>query len=138
MKSFISNLSSSNAALVVGVAFIASIIMVTIVDDFLLSNFVIPGDTEALAKDIESNGKLFGFAVIGYLIVLVLDSIIALALYVVLRPSNKKLALLTAALRLLYVGSIVIGLIALVAHAADAYSYASIKLLECLANGKKE
>lgn len=128
MKNLIANLPTSKAAMVVGVAFITSIIVVTIVDDFLLANFVVPGDTTALARDIETNGKLFGFAVVGYLIVLVLDSIIGLALYVVLKPSNKNLALLTATLRLLYAGILISGLFALVVHIVDVYGYATIKL----------
>ena len=114
--------------MVVGVAFITSMIIVTIVDDFLLANFVVPGDTAALARDIEANGKLFGFAVVGYLLVLTLDSIIGLALYVVLKPSSKNLALLTATLRLLYAGILISGLLALVIHAVDVYGYATIKL----------
>ena len=114
--------------MVVGVAFITSIIIVTIVDDFLLANFVVPGDTAALARDIDSNGKLFGFAVIGYLLVLALDSIIGLALYVVLKPSNQNLALLTATLRLLYAGILASGLFALTIQIIDVYGYATIKL----------
>ena len=93
-----------------------------------MANFVVPGDTATLARDIESNGKLFGFAVFGYLFVLALDSIIGLALYVVLKPSNKNLALLTATLRLLYAGILVSGLFALVIHVVDVYGYATIKL----------
>ena len=114
--------------MIVGLAFITSIIIVTIVDDFLLANFVVPGNTEALARDIDSNGKQFGFAVVGYLLVLGLDSIVGLALYVVLRPSSKNLALLTATLRLLYAGILVSGLFALVMHVVDVYGYATIKL----------
>ena len=87
-----------------------------------------PGDTAALARDMEANGKLFGFAVVGYLLVLVLDSIIGLALYVVLKPANKNLALLTAVLRLLYVGILVSGLSALVFQIIDIYGYEKIKL----------
>jgi len=83
MKKFITNLTPSKAAMVVGIAFIISVFIVTLVDDFLLANFVVPGDTEALASDIEANRRLFGLAVVGYLLVLVLDSIIGLALYVV-------------------------------------------------------
>jgi hypothetical protein len=128
MKNFIANLSIRNAAMIVGIAFITSIIIVTIVDDFLLANFVVPGDTDALARDIESNGKLFGFAVVGYLFVLTLDSIIGLALYVVLEPFKKNLALLTATFRLLYAGILVSGLFALVFQIIDVYGYASIKL----------
>ena len=129
MKKFIANLSPSKAAMVVGIAFITSVIIVTLVDDFLLANFVVPGDTAALASDIEVNGRLFGFAVVGYLLVLTLDSIIGLALYVVLKPANKNLASLTSVLRLLYAFTLVIGLFALVFQIIDAYSYASIKLV---------
>ena len=128
MKNLIANLSTSKAAMAVGIAFISSIIILTIVDDFLLANFVVPGDTATLARDIESNGKRFGLAVFGYLLVLALDSIIGLALYVVLKPSNNKLALLTATLRLLYVGILVSGLFALVIHVVDVYGFATIKL----------
>jgi len=99
------------------------------VDDFLLANFVVPGDTAALAADIDADSSRFNFAVVGYLLVLGLDSIIGLALYVVLKPANEKLALLTAALRLLYVCTLVIGLILLVVQTIDVYGYASIKLV---------
>ncbi|EAR01312.1 DUF4386 domain-containing protein [Maribacter sp. HTCC2170] len=129
MKNFITNLTISKAAMLVGVAFITSAIIVTIVDDFLLANFVIPGDTAALANDIKANGRLFGYAVVGYLIVLALDATIALALYVVLKPANKKSALLTAALRLLYAFVLIFSLFGLALQIIDVYNYASLKLL---------
>ncbi|HSQ86962.1 MAG TPA: DUF4386 domain-containing protein [Desulfobacterales bacterium] len=129
MKKFINELSTSKAAMVVGIAFITSVLIVTLVDDFLLANFVVPGDTEALAKDIKASGKLFGFAIIGYLIILVLDSIIALALYVVLKPANKYFATLTAVLRILYAFILIIGLFCLAIHIIDVYAYASLKLI---------
>lgn len=129
MKNYITNLSSSKAAMVVGISFITSVFIVTLVDDFLLANFVVPGNTEALVRDIVANGRLLGFAIVGYLIVLVLDSIIGLALYVVLKPSNKNLALFTSVLRLLYAFTLVIGLFALAINIIDVYDYATIKLL---------
>lgn len=130
MKNLITDLSLSKSAMIVGIAFITSVLIVTLVDDFILANFVIPGDTETLARDIEANGRLFGFAVVGYLLVLTLDSIIGLALYVVLKPTNKKLASLTAILRLLYACTLAIGLFALVFQIIDVYGYATIKLFE--------
>lgn len=129
MKNYFFNLTPRKAALIVGVAFITSVFLVTIIDDFLLANFIVPGDTSALASDIEANGKLFGFAVVGYLFVLALDSIIGLGLYVVLKPANKNLASLVGALRLLYVFTLVVGLIALTFQFIDVYGYASIKLI---------
>ena len=113
----------------VGIAFITSVIVVTIVDDFLLANFVVPGDTEKLANDIATIGKMFVFAVVGYLFVLVLDIIVGLALYVVLMPANKNLALLTSILRLTYALILIIGVFALLFEMIDAYGYASLKLV---------
>ena len=129
VKSCISELPPRKAAIVVGIAFAISVLIVTLVDDFLLANFVVPGDTADLASDIEANPRLFGFAVVGYFLVLALDSIIGVALYVVLKSANKKLALLTGTLRLLYAGALAIGLFALVFQIVDVYGYASIKLL---------
>ncbi|MDH5728800.1 MAG: DUF4386 domain-containing protein, partial [Gammaproteobacteria bacterium] len=129
MKKFIKNTSTSNAALIVGIAFISSVIIVSIVDDILLSNFVIPGDTEALARDIEASEKLFGFSVVAYLLVLALDSIIGLALYVVLKSANRNRALMTATLRLLYAGVVAFGIFALVMQIIDVYGYEKIKLV---------
>ncbi len=117
------------AALAVGVAFISSVIIVSIVDDLLLANFVIPGDNEALADDIEANRKVFVFAAIGYILVLTLDSIIALALYVVLKPANKNYALLLSVLRLLYAILLIFSLIAMLFQLIDAYNYATLKLI---------
>lgn len=129
MKNIISDSSTSNAALIVGISFIASVIIVTIVDDILLSNFVVPGDAEALARDIESNARLFGFAVVGYFLVLALDFIIGLALYVVLKSANKNRALITATLRLLYASVLMFGLFSLAAQIVDVYGYEKIKLI---------
>lgn len=124
-----SDISPRNAAVTVGIAFIASVVIVTLVDDFLLANFVIPGDTVALARDIEANPELLIFAAIGYLLVLMLDSIIGIALYIVLRPADKILAALTGVLRLLYAGVLIIGVLILLFQLTDVHGYASIKLL---------
>ncbi|MEX0288211.1 MAG: DUF4386 domain-containing protein [Flavobacteriaceae bacterium] len=129
MKTFIRKLPIRKAAVVVGVSFIISVLIVTLIDDFLLANFVVPGDTAALEEDIEAIGELFGFAVVGYLSVLVLDATIGLALYVVLKPVHKQLALLTGILRLLYAFTVAIGLFALAFQSIDVYGYASVKLL---------
>ena len=114
--------------MIVGIAFITSVVIVTIVDDFLLANFVVPGDVQTLAKDIEENTVLFRFAAFGYFLVLILDSIIGLALYVVLLPSNKKLAALAAMLRVFYAFLLIIALLALVFQIINVYNYATLKL----------
>ncbi|TPV96023.1 MAG: DUF4386 domain-containing protein [Myxococcales bacterium FL481] len=128
VMSFTKNIEASKAAMAVGVAFIASIVLVTLVDDFLLANFVVPGDTEVLAREIAADRHKLSLAAAGYLFVLALDTVIGLALYIVLKPASRVLAWLTAAFRLSYVVVLSIGVFALVFDLVDARDYAAIKL----------
>ena len=129
MKNCIVNMSLHKAAIIVGVAIIAMFFLAIVVDNFVLANFIGPGDTSALAKNIEADQMRFGFAVAGYLIILMLDVAIALALYVILMPVSKILASLTAIFRMLYTTIMVISVLALVVHLIDVYSYGTIKLI---------
>lgn len=128
MKNCNADMSPRKAAIVVGVAIIAMFILAIVVDNFILANFIGPGDTSALAKDIEADQMRFGLGVAGYLIILMLDLAIALALYVILKPVSKILASLTAVLRLLYTMIMVISVLALVFQFISVYSYGTIKL----------
>jgi hypothetical protein len=129
MTNLISDVSPRKAAIVAGSAFIISFILAIIVGNFILPNFIVPGDTAALTDDIDANEMLFNIAVIMYLIILALDAVIALALYIVLKPANRKLASLTGIFRLLYVAIMVIGVLALAFQFIEVYSYRSIKLI---------
>lgn len=117
------------AAIVVGIGLIVTLFLTFFVDDFILPNFIRPGDTETLERDIQANEMLFHIAIAGYLIVLASDSTTALALYILLKPANKNLASLMAVLRLLYVVIMVISIIALAFLFIDVYSYETIKLI---------
>ena len=129
MKNCIVNMSSHKAAIIVGVAIIAMFFLAIVVDNFVLANLIGPGDTASLASGIEADQMRFGFAVAGYLIILMLDVAIALALYVILMPVSKILASLTAIFRMLYTTIMVISVLALVVHLIDVYSYGTIKLI---------
>ena len=128
MNNSISNISISKAALTVGIAFVTSVVLVTIVDDLLLANFVVPGDAKQLALDISANAKLFDLAVVGYLLVLALDTIIGLALYIVLKPADEIRALLAATLRIVYATLLVADVLALKLQWIDVDGYAQVKL----------
>jgi len=117
------------AAVIVGVSIIAMFILAIVVDNFILANFIGPGDTSALAKDMAVNQTRFGFAGAGYLLILLLDLAIALALYVVLKPVSKILASITSFFRLLYTAIMVISVLAVVIQLISVYSYGTIKLI---------
>ena len=61
-----------------------------------------------------------------YLIVLILDVVVALGLYVFLKPVNKNLALLQMWLRLIYTAIAGISLLALVLLFINAYSFGQL------------
>ena len=121
--------SQRKASIIFGVAIVAMFILAIVVDNFILSNFIGPGDVAALANDIEANQTRFGFAVAGYLLILLLDLTIALAVYIILKPVGKVLAALTAGFRLLYTAIMVISVLLLVFQLINVQSYGNLKLI---------
>jgi len=63
---------------------------------------IVAGDAARTASNIVAGEFLFRAGVGGWLIVAILDVIVALALYVVLRPVNRSLSMLAAWFRLVY------------------------------------
>jgi len=112
---------------IVGTAFVVSVVIVTVVDDGLLANFVVPGDRAALARDMAAEPRIFRLASALYLLVLMLDAIIGLALYVVLRPAGRRLAMAAGGLRLLYAGMLMIGVLGLALRWLGIDGFAAIK-----------
>ena len=123
------DMSIGQTGRIVGTAFIVSFIIVVIVGNFILPNFVNPGDTEELENDIKDNERFFNIAVVGYLIVLSLDAVIALGIIIVLKPANRPLAYLSGNLRFLYVVLGVTSVLALAFHLIDVEDYGTLKLI---------
>lgn len=69
---------------------------------FVLQSLVVPGDPAQTAANIAASEGLFRAGIVGILIVLVLDVLVAWALYELLEPVNKGLSLLAAWFRLAY------------------------------------
>lgn len=68
----------------------------------VLEGLIIPDDGAATANNIIANEMLFRSGFISFVIVLILDVLVAWALYVLLKPVNKNLAMLAACFRLVY------------------------------------
>ncbi|MEL6322680.1 MAG: DUF4386 domain-containing protein [Pseudomonadota bacterium] len=111
----------------VGVAFIISVVIAVWVDDFLLANFVPPGDAEALARDVADKPGLLWMAAAGYLSILFLDCLIGLALFIVFKPASSGLAFATSSFRLVYAAVVALGVIAMALGGIDAYGYSAVK-----------
>jgi hypothetical protein len=88
------------AALIAAFAYL--LMPVTFAEFYINPKLLIPGNIEQTTHNIIAHGRLFGLAILCYLITLVLDVVIAWALYILLAPVNRSISLLTAWFRLMY------------------------------------
>jgi len=100
------------AALIAGIAYL--LMPVTVAEFLLWPKLVIPGNIEQTVQSIGAHGGLFVAAILCYLLTLILDVVIAWALYVLLAPVNRSVSLLTAWFRLVYTVIALVGLLNLV------------------------
>ena len=93
---------------------------------YVPSNLIVPGDETATINNIMANLLLFRLGIASYLIILILDVVVAVGLYMVFKQVNKNLALLQMWLRLLYTAIALISLLVLVMLFINAYSLAQL------------
>ena len=126
MTNRITDISPRTAARIVGIGLIIMFFLAIFAILFILSNIIVPGDVTTTANNIKSNKLLFGIAIVCYYIILALDVVVAVALYIILKPVNKNLSLFAAVLRLVYTAIMVISLIALILLFLNVYSYGEL------------
>ena len=80
-----------------------------------IQNLIVPADAAATTNNIVASAGLFRAGIAAFLIVAILDVVVAWGLYVILRPANESLALLVAWLRVVY---------------AAVFAYALVNLLD--------
>lgn len=102
--------SLSTAALIAGIGLLIMVIAAPFAELYVLPKLVVPGNATETAKNIIANQTLFTSALFGYLITFICDVLVAWALYVLLKPVDENLSLLTAGFRVVYT---VIALVAL-------------------------
>lgn len=110
MKNINVNLSMRKSAKVAGIGLLLMFILAIYANFFVIESLIVPGDAAATVNNIMSNDLLFRSGIISFIIVLILDVLVAWALYIFLKPVNTNLALLAAWLRLIYTTITVIAL----------------------------
>jgi hypothetical protein len=114
MTDRIADMSLRQAAVVAGIGLLIITILAPFADFFVRQSLIVPGDAAATANKIMASESLFRIAISSYLIVAILDVVVAWALYVLLKPVNKSLSLLAAWLRVVYAAILGITLLNLV------------------------
>ncbi len=90
------------AALVAGIALLAMAILAPFADFYVLKGLTVPGDAAATFAKLAAGQGLFRVGIGTFLVVAVLDIIVAWALYFFFEPANRSLSLLAAWLRVAY------------------------------------
>ncbi len=93
-------LTLRQAAVIAGLAYILD--PVAYAELSLYPKVVIPNNVAQTVHNVEAMGGLFMAAILCYLVDFILDLVAAWALYILLRPVNKALSLLTAMFRVVY------------------------------------
>jgi hypothetical protein len=102
MTNRIDDVSRRKAALVAGVALIIMAITAGFSFGFVFDTLTAPGNAEKTFNSIKASEMLFRAGIGGWLLILILDVVVAWALYIYLIPVNKGLSLLAGWLRLVY------------------------------------
>ena len=102
--------SLRTAALIAGLGLLIMAIAAPFAELYVYPQLVIRGNAAETVQNILANKTLFNFAILGYLIAFLCDVLVAWALYLLLKPVDEDLSLLTAWFRLVYT---VIALVAL-------------------------
>jgi hypothetical protein len=110
----------------VALATAVSLLLMAILAPFaqfgVLKTLIVPADAAATTNNIAASSGLFQAAIAAFLIVAILDVVVAWGFYLLLRPVNKSLARLVGSLRIVYAALFAFALLNLVdaARLADS------------------
>ena len=94
--------SLRTAALIAGLSILAMVVAAPFAELYVFPKLIVRGSWEETTKNIIANEALFRTGTFGYLITFICDLLASWALYVLLKPVNASLSLLTAWFRLVY------------------------------------
>ncbi len=103
-------ISIRNASLIGGFSLLAISILAPVGHFGIIQNLIVPGDATATVNKIVASEGLFRIGISFLLLNAVLDLVAAWALYIVLKPVNRNISLLSAWFRMVYTAILFIAL----------------------------
>jgi hypothetical protein len=105
------SVSMRTAAIVAGLGLLLMAILAPIVEFNVFQSLVVQGDAKTTADNILASVGTFRIGIVSFLIVAILDIVVAWALYIFLKPVNQSLSLLAAWFRVVYSAILVVALV---------------------------
>jgi hypothetical protein len=106
-------LPERRVVLTAGLTLLFSMLLSSFANFGVLQGLVVPGDAGTTVANVSASEGLFRLATAAFLAVAVLDVLAAAALYVLLRPTNSRLAVLMAGARVAAAAVFVVGVTSL-------------------------
>jgi hypothetical protein len=94
--------SQPKVALATAISLLLMAILAPFAQFGVLKTLIVPADAAATTSNIAASLGLFQAAIVAFLIVAILDVVVAWAFYVLLRPVNESFARLVGSLRIVY------------------------------------
>lgn len=94
--------SPRRAAIIAGVSYVLLFGLGVFANFFVREGLVDSADAQITATNIAESGTLFRLGLISFLVIFLLDVVVAWALYIIFRPVNRDLSQLAAWFRLVY------------------------------------
>ncbi len=110
----IAGISLKKSATIAGIALLIMAIIAPIANFVIIQGLIDPNDAANTVNNLSSSYGIFHLGIFLFLIVALLDILVAWALYLFLIPVNKPISLLTAWLRVVYATVLIIMLIGLI------------------------
>lgn len=96
------SISQSQAAIIAGSSLLLMTVLAGFSYGFVFESLVDLSDAETTALNIKDSGLLFRFGIFSWVLILILDVLVAWSLYIYFKPVNKSISLLAAWFRLIY------------------------------------
>lgn len=104
------DISMRKSAIVAGLGLLLMAILAPIANFGVFGALIVPGDATSTANNIMASAGLFRIGIFVFLIVAILDVVVAWALYILLKPVSKSLSLLAAWFRVVYAAILAVAL----------------------------
>jgi hypothetical protein len=98
----IKNTSQRKYALIAGFGLLAMTIASIFANFFVFESLVVQGDAMTTANNISAESGKFLLGIFAFAFVIILDFIVAWALYILFKPVHQKISFITAGLRIIY------------------------------------
>jgi Domain of unknown function (DUF4386) len=105
--------SRRRAARIAGVSYLAMFVLAIFANFFVREGLIEPGDAAGTIANIEGSMGLFRLGLLAFVVIFVLDVVVAWALHVVFRGVNRDISLATAWFRLLYTALLGVALVSM-------------------------